>query len=72
MLFSGNTVLAEPGMVFFLHCMVADSENGLALSLGCICLVTGRRRGALRAPVGVDRGLAAFPCGKQTVRRGAV
>ena len=39
MLFSGNTVLAEPGMVFFLHCMVADSENGLALSLGCICLV---------------------------------
>ena len=25
MLFSGNPVLAEPGMVFFLHCVVADS-----------------------------------------------
>ena len=51
MLFSGNTVLAEPGMVFFLHCMVADSENGLALSLGCICLVTGRRRGLSARPL---------------------
>jgi hypothetical protein len=49
MLFSRNTVLAEPGMVFFLRCMVADSENGLALSLGRICLVTVRGRGALRA-----------------------
>ena len=27
MLFSGNPVLAEPGMVFFLHCVVADSRT---------------------------------------------
>src|SRR5918998_1760840 len=41
MLFSGNLVLAEPGMVFFLHCVVADSGSGIAMSLGCTCLVTG-------------------------------
>jgi Xaa-Pro dipeptidase len=40
MLFSGNTVLAEPGMVFFLHCVVTDSERGVAMSLGRTCLVT--------------------------------
>src|ERR671916_493893 len=41
MLFSGNPVLAEPGMVFFLHCIVADSERGVAMSLGHTCLLTG-------------------------------
>ena len=50
MLFSGNTVLAEPGMVFFLHCIVADSENGVAMSLGHTCLVTGNGR-EVRAPL---------------------
>jgi Xaa-Pro dipeptidase len=40
MLFSGNNVPAEPGMVFFLHCIVTDSENGVAMSLGHTCLVT--------------------------------
>ena len=49
MLFSGNTVLAEPGMVFFLHCIVADSENGVAMSLGQTCLVTGTGREVLSA-----------------------
>jgi Xaa-Pro dipeptidase len=49
MLFSGNTVLAEPGMVFFLHCIVADSENGVAMSLGHTCLVTGTGREVLSA-----------------------
>jgi Xaa-Pro dipeptidase len=47
MLFSGNTVLAEPGMVFFLHCIVADSENGVAMSLGHTCLVTRKGREVL-------------------------
>ena len=37
MLFSGNPVLAEPGMVFFLHCVVADSGRGVAMSLGRTC-----------------------------------
>jgi hypothetical protein len=44
MLFSGNTVLAEPGMVFFLRCLVADSVKGLASSPGHTRLVTGKRR----------------------------
>jgi hypothetical protein len=65
MLCSGNTVPAEPGM-FFLHCMIADSVNGLAMSLGHTYLVTENGREVLSAPVGIDRGLAAFPCGKQT------
>ena len=40
MLFSGNPVLAEPGNVFFLHCIVVDSDRGVAMSLGRTCLVT--------------------------------
>ena len=40
MLYSGNPVLAEPGMVFFLHCIVADSGRGVAMSMGYTCLVT--------------------------------
>jgi Xaa-Pro dipeptidase len=44
MLFSGNPVPAEPGMVFFLHCVVVDSERGVAMSLGRTCLVTGAGR----------------------------
>jgi Xaa-Pro dipeptidase len=47
MLFSGNTVPAEPGMVFFLHCVVADSERGVAMSLGRTCLVTDAGREVL-------------------------
>ena len=49
MLFSGNTVLAEPGMVFFLHCIVTDSDSGIAMSLGHTCLVTGHGRAVLSA-----------------------
>ena len=40
MLYSGNPVLAEPGMVFFLHCIVTDSDREVAMSLGRTCLVT--------------------------------
>ena len=47
MLFSGTTVPAEPGMVFFLHCVVADSERGVAMSLGRTCLVTDAGREVL-------------------------
>ena len=49
MLFSGNPVLAEPGMVYFLHCIVADSERGVAMSLGRTCLVTKDGREVLSA-----------------------
>ena len=44
MLFSGNPAPAEPGMVFFLHCIVVDSERGVAMSLGRTCLVTDAGR----------------------------
>jgi Xaa-Pro aminopeptidase len=44
MLFSGNPVAAEPGMVFFLHCIVADSDRGVAMSLGRTCMVTDTGR----------------------------
>jgi Xaa-Pro dipeptidase len=40
MLYAGNPVPAEPGMVFFLHCIVVDSERGVAMSMGRTCLVT--------------------------------
>jgi Xaa-Pro dipeptidase len=49
MLFSGNSVPAEPGMVFFLHCVVADSDRGVAMSLGRTCLVTETGREVLSA-----------------------
>ncbi len=49
MLFSGNTTQAEPGMVFFLHCIVADSGRGVAMSLGHTCLVTDAGREVLSA-----------------------
>jgi Xaa-Pro dipeptidase len=49
MLFSGNPVPAEPGMVFFLHCVVADSDRGVAMSLGRTCLVTEAGREVLSA-----------------------
>ena len=49
MLYSGNPVIAEPGMVFFLHCVVADSDRGVAMSLGYTCLVTEGGREILSA-----------------------
>jgi Xaa-Pro dipeptidase len=49
MLFSGNPMPAKPGMVFFLHCVVADSDRGVAMSLGRTCLVTDVGREILSA-----------------------
>jgi Xaa-Pro dipeptidase len=36
-------------MVFFLHCIVADSDRGVAMSLGRTCLVTDVDREILSA-----------------------
>jgi Xaa-Pro dipeptidase len=47
MLYSTNPVLAEPGNVFFLHCVVLDSDRGLAMSVGRTCLVTASGREVL-------------------------
>jgi Xaa-Pro dipeptidase len=45
MFFEGNPVEIAPGMVFFLHMILADSEAGLAMTLARTSLVT--ERGAL-------------------------
>ena len=40
MLYSGNPMPAEPGMVLFLHAMLADAQAGLAMSFGHTLVVT--------------------------------
>jgi len=40
MLFHGQPVEAEPGMVFFIHVIVSDARNGLAMTHGRTSLVT--------------------------------
>ena len=40
MLYTGNPVILEPGMVFFMHMILMDSENQLAMNLGKTYLVT--------------------------------
>ena len=52
MFFHGNPVEVGPGMVFFLHMIIADSEAGLAMTLGRTSLITGRGPEPLsRAPL---------------------
>ncbi|MBM3601516.1 MAG: aminopeptidase P family protein [Alphaproteobacteria bacterium] len=40
MLYHGNPVIAAPGMVFFLHMILVDSERGLAMTPGHTVLIT--------------------------------
>ena len=40
MLYTGNPVILEPGMVFFMHMILMDSENQLAMNLSETYLVT--------------------------------
>lgn len=40
MLYRGNPVIAEPGMVFFLHMIIFDDDAGVAATLGRTSLVT--------------------------------
>ena len=40
MLYSGNPLVAEPGMVFFLHAIIADNDASLAMSLGHTLVIT--------------------------------
>jgi Xaa-Pro dipeptidase len=52
MFFHGNPVEVGPGMVFFLHMIVFDSEAGLAMTLGRTSIVTARGPEPLsRAPL---------------------
>ena len=40
MIFTGNPLIIKPGMVFFMHLILMDSENQLAMNLGETYLVT--------------------------------
>ena len=40
MLYSGNPVVLKTGMVFFMHMILMDSKNQLAMNLGETYLVT--------------------------------
>jgi Xaa-Pro dipeptidase len=40
MLYRDNPVIAEPGMVFFIHMIIFDDDAGLAMTLGRTSLVT--------------------------------
>ena len=40
MLYAGQDVTAQPGMVFFIHIIVFDAERGLAMTLGRTSLVS--------------------------------
>ena len=39
MLYHGNPIEAAPGMVFFVHMIIADSDSGLAMTLGRTSLI---------------------------------
>lgn len=52
MLYSGNSLEAKPGMVFFIHCVLVDSDAGVGVGVGRTCLVTEQGREILsRHPV---------------------
>jgi Xaa-Pro dipeptidase len=40
MLYAGNPVEAEVGMVFFIHIIIFDAEQGMAMTLGRTCEIT--------------------------------
>ena len=40
MIFNGNPLIIKPGMVFFTHMILMDSNNQLAMNLGETYLVT--------------------------------
>mgnify|MGYP005704313671 FL=1 len=42
MLYNGNSYVIEPGNVFFMHMILMDSDNGLAMNLGETYLVTDK------------------------------
>ena len=40
MLYTGNQYLIEPGNIFFMHMILMDSDNNLAMNLGETYLIT--------------------------------
>ena len=44
MIYSGNPTLAEPGMVLFLHVILANAPSNLVMSLDPTILITEARQ----------------------------
>ena len=42
MLYTDNPVILSPGMVFFMHMILMDSDNQLAMNLGETYLITSK------------------------------
>ena len=42
MIYTGNTLVLKQGMIFFMHMILMDSDNQLAMNLGETYLVTER------------------------------
>ena len=56
MIFTGNPLIIKPGMVFFMHMILMDSEAQLAMNLGETYLVTkdgNERLGKQKLDLGV-------------------
>jgi len=52
MLYAGNPMPAQPGMVLFLHAMLSDTDTGTAMGLGHTILITDTGREVLsRDPI---------------------
>ena len=47
MLYSGNPLIAAPGMVFFLHAMYTGADSGVAMSTGRTLVITEDGRDVL-------------------------
>lgn len=47
MLYAGNTTLAQPGMVLFMHAILVDAPANLAMSLGHTVVITDTGREVL-------------------------
>ena len=48
MIFTGNPLIIKPGMVFFMHMILMDSNNQLAMNLGETYLVSKNGNERLR------------------------
>ena len=42
MIYTGNPYVIKPGNIFFMHMILMDSDNGLAMNLGETYLVTDK------------------------------
>lgn len=53
LLYAGNPMIAQPGMVLFLHAILADADRNLAMSLGHTILI-GQERAEVLSELSLD------------------